>query len=136
QGYSTAQIADRLWITHNTVQDHLKSIFDKTGVRSRREVMALILRDHYLPDCSTGARWGLPATSPDIRALNVRARTPTLRSSGSGPAGLRDPAGFGDQGDATRLARSSMLVTGTSGNACRPVVGPRVMSVVFMTTAA
>jgi hypothetical protein len=49
QGYSTAQIADRLWITHNTVQDHLKSIFDKTGVRSRREVTALILRDHYLP---------------------------------------------------------------------------------------
>jgi hypothetical protein len=32
-----------------TVQDHLKSIFDKTRVRSRREVMVRILRDHYLP---------------------------------------------------------------------------------------
>ena len=49
QGRSTAQIADQLWITTNTVQDHLKSIFDKTGVRSRRQVMARILQDHYLP---------------------------------------------------------------------------------------
>ena len=49
QGYPTAQIAGQLWITQNTVQDHLKSIFDKTGVRSRREVMARILHDHYLP---------------------------------------------------------------------------------------
>jgi DNA-binding CsgD family transcriptional regulator len=49
QGRSTAQIAAELWISPNTVQDHLKSIFDKTGVRSRREVMAAILRDHYLP---------------------------------------------------------------------------------------
>lgn len=54
QGHSTAQIASALWISHNTVQDHLKSIFDKTGVRSRREVMARILRDHYLPGLSQG----------------------------------------------------------------------------------
>jgi DNA-binding CsgD family transcriptional regulator len=58
QGYSTAQIADQLWITHNTVQDHLKSIFDKTGVRSRREVMARILRDHYLPGLHHGHQVG------------------------------------------------------------------------------
>ncbi len=49
QGHSTAEIAAQLWISNNTVQDHLKSIFDKTGVHSRREVMARILRDHYLP---------------------------------------------------------------------------------------
>jgi DNA-binding CsgD family transcriptional regulator len=49
QGHSTIQIADQLWITRDTVQDHLKSIFDKTGVRSRREVMARILQDHYIP---------------------------------------------------------------------------------------
>jgi Response regulator containing a CheY-like receiver domain and an HTH DNA-binding domain len=49
QGRSTVQIAAELWISENTVQDHLKAVFDKTGVRSRREVMATILRDHYLP---------------------------------------------------------------------------------------
>jgi DNA-binding CsgD family transcriptional regulator len=49
RGRSTAQITAELSISTNTVQDHLKSVFDKTGVRSRREVMAVILRDHYLP---------------------------------------------------------------------------------------
>ena len=49
QGRSTQQIAAELWISPATVQDHMKSIFDKTGVRSRREVIAVILRDHYLP---------------------------------------------------------------------------------------
>jgi DNA-binding CsgD family transcriptional regulator len=58
QGQSTAQIAAQLWITTNTVQDHLKSIFDKTGVRSRREVMARILRDHYLPGMHQGRTIG------------------------------------------------------------------------------
>jgi DNA-binding CsgD family transcriptional regulator len=48
-GRTTAQITAKLSISQNTLQDHLKSVFAKTGVRSRREVMATILRDHYLP---------------------------------------------------------------------------------------
>ena len=54
QGHSTGQMSAQLSITTNTVQDHLKSIFDKTGVRSRREVMASILGDHYLPGIQQG----------------------------------------------------------------------------------
>jgi DNA-binding CsgD family transcriptional regulator len=54
QGRSTAQIAAALWISTNTVQDHLKSVFDKIGVRSRGEVMAMVLRDHYLPGLHQG----------------------------------------------------------------------------------
>jgi DNA-binding CsgD family transcriptional regulator len=53
-GLSTRQIALELEITANTVQDHLKSIFDKTGVRSRRELTATILRQQYLPRAKAG----------------------------------------------------------------------------------
>lgn len=41
-GYATAEIAQGLRISALTVQDHLKAIFDKTGVNSRREFVARI----------------------------------------------------------------------------------------------
>jgi DNA-binding CsgD family transcriptional regulator len=49
RGLSTNAIAERLHITPNTIQEHLKSIFDKTGVSSRRELVATILQEQYLP---------------------------------------------------------------------------------------
>ena len=48
QGLSTAEISEKLCITLNTVQDYLKSIFDKVGVRSRRELVAQLFHQHYL----------------------------------------------------------------------------------------
>lgn len=54
RGLSTREISGRLHISLNTVQDHLKSIFDKTGVRSRRELVAAILQEQYLPRAITG----------------------------------------------------------------------------------
>jgi len=48
-GWSTAEIALRLHISPNTVQDHLKAIFTKVGVGSRGELTGRIFARHYQP---------------------------------------------------------------------------------------
>jgi DNA-binding CsgD family transcriptional regulator len=53
-GYSTSEIASTLCITANTVQDHLKAIFEKVNVRSRRELVARIYAQHYQPRIAAG----------------------------------------------------------------------------------
>ena len=58
QGLSTMEIATRARISSNTVQDHLKSVFVKVGVRSRRELVVHVLRDHYSPHIKAGRRPG------------------------------------------------------------------------------
>jgi DNA-binding CsgD family transcriptional regulator len=45
QGHSTRQIVSTLHISANTVQEHLTAVFDKVGVRSRRELAATLLAD-------------------------------------------------------------------------------------------
>ena len=49
RGLSTRDIASRLHVSAYTVQDHLKSIFEKSGTGGRAELVARLFVDHYAP---------------------------------------------------------------------------------------
>lgn len=57
-GRSTQQLASKLEISPWTVQDHLRSVFDKARVRSRGELAALLLNEHYEPRVQQGVSPG------------------------------------------------------------------------------
>jgi DNA-binding CsgD family transcriptional regulator len=67
QGRSTRQIADTLHLTTDTVQDHLKSVFDRTGVHSRGELVATILRRDYLARAMAGEQPDRTGAFPAVR---------------------------------------------------------------------
>jgi DNA-binding CsgD family transcriptional regulator len=48
-GLTNPEIAARLVLSLYTVQDHIKNLFEKTGVSSRQELVARIFLDDYLP---------------------------------------------------------------------------------------
>ena len=45
KGYSNNDIADDLEISLNTVKVHLQNIFQKTGVRSKTELLSIIIHE-------------------------------------------------------------------------------------------
>jgi DNA-binding CsgD family transcriptional regulator len=49
QAASTVDIAAQLSVSVHTVQQHLKSIFEKTGVHSRRDLVGTVFFAHYEP---------------------------------------------------------------------------------------
>ena len=54
RGLSTAEMADTFHIAPHTVQDHLKAIFEKVGVGSRRELVGQLFAQQYQPRIMSG----------------------------------------------------------------------------------
>jgi DNA-binding CsgD family transcriptional regulator len=52
-GLTNPEIAERLVLSPYTVQDHIKSLLEKTNVSSRQELVARIFLDDYLPRIAT-----------------------------------------------------------------------------------
>jgi DNA-binding CsgD family transcriptional regulator len=59
RGLSTNEVAATLWVTPYTVQDHLKSIFEKTGARSRRELVGRLFFEQFMPNVSADTPLGV-----------------------------------------------------------------------------
>jgi DNA-binding CsgD family transcriptional regulator len=75
QGVSTDGIAAALSISVLTVQQHLKAVFDKTGARSRRDLVAQIFSQQYLPRIQSGSRLGADGWFAEPPASQVTSHT-------------------------------------------------------------
>jgi NarL family two-component system response regulator LiaR len=49
-GFTNAEIAERLTVSHSTAATHVSSILSKLGVSNRAEAVSLALRHHLVPD--------------------------------------------------------------------------------------
>ena len=83
QDLGTATIAERLFISPWTVQDHCKAIFEKTGTGSRRELRALIFFHDHLP--AIAVRTPLDAGG-HLDVAEPRAGRGAWLKQGAGPA--------------------------------------------------
>ncbi|QHG81495.1 helix-turn-helix transcriptional regulator [Rhodococcus rhodochrous] len=74
-GRSRNEIASRLFISPYTVQDHLKNIFTKTGVNSRRSLVSRLACTEYMPRFGGDLRPDGWFDESGTRTAPVEART-------------------------------------------------------------
>jgi DNA-binding CsgD family transcriptional regulator len=53
-GHNNRQIGDALTMSENTVEWHLRTIYERLGVRSRTQLLACFFRETYWPGLATG----------------------------------------------------------------------------------
>ena len=72
-GYGNPEIAQLLFVSRYTVEDHLRNSFEKLGVRTRSELVSRLFFDQYLPRAASepgldGQGWFMPSRKQHRRA--------------------------------------------------------------------
>ena len=82
RGETTSSIAGQLFVSPQTVQQHLKNIFDKTSVRSRRELVGKVFFAHDEPRLRDNERRAVKAR-PFRGARSRRWRGTPIEAGGA-----------------------------------------------------
>ena len=130
QGDSTAQIAGRLVLSPHTVQEHLKHIFEKTGIRSRRDLTgsAVISRHPNADTVALVARRLAGAQNAQFDRWWTAGRPSESNVGGSGSWSFnqRQPPELSAAGISTRQRRLGLCLPELAGAEWPPmrVLGP------------
>lgn len=90
QGASTAAITEQLVMSTHTGQQHLESIFEKAGVRSRRDLVGKVLSSHYEPRLHDNERLAWTIT-PHAAGRGFPGPRGYVDADGGSPARSRVP---------------------------------------------